>query len=358
MITVFTIISGILQASWDIFREAAVYLVFGFVVAGLLRYFVPSEKVARHLGGNGTRQVVYASLLGIPLPLCSCGVIPTAIGLHKQGASKGATLSFLVSTPETGIDSIAITYALLDPIMTIFRPVSAFITAMFVGISENLLGKKNHDSSISDSLSCNLDRDNRPVLVSVPLPFHIKIVKGLRYAFISLLGDLANWLLLGFILAGAISYFIPVGWLEEHFNSPILSMLIMLVVGIPLYVCATASTPIAAALMIKGLNPGAALVFLLAGPATNIATMTIIARYFGKATLAIYLTGITFCALLFGSLLNGLYSFLGINPIVLIGKAGEMIPPWLELSGVFLLLIFLPFGWYNEHKSKLKKWFL
>jgi uncharacterized membrane protein YraQ (UPF0718 family) len=350
-------IGGILGESWSIFREAAIYLVFGFIVAGLIRYFVPGDKIAQHLGGKGLRQVVYASVLGVPLPLCSCGVMPAAIGLHKQGASKGATLSFLVSTPETGVDSIVITYALLDPIMTIFRPVAAFLTAMWVGISENILGKNIPETEIPNGVS-GMDERNKPAALAINiLPFHVKLYKAFRYAFISLLGDLANWLILGFVLAGAISYLIPVGWLEQNLHNHLFSMLIMLVIGIPLYVCATASTPIAAALMLKGLNPGAALVFLLAGPATNIASMVIITKYFGKKSLVVYLSGISICALFFGFLLDGIYSLMKINPIFLVGKAGELMPAWLEWLGVFLILGFLPFGWYNEHKTALKKWF-
>ena len=341
------VIFGILKESWHIFRESSPYLVFGFLVAGLLRYWISNDKIAKYLGGGGTKSVIYASVFGVPLPLCSCGVIPTAVGLHKQGASKGATLAFLVSTPETGVDSIAISYALLDPILTVFRPLAAFVTAIITGMAQNYFEpvKENNATSATKQES------GLSVSKSPEYSFMMKVKKGIRYAFVSLLGDLSQWLVIGFLIAGLISYLFPTEMLHQYLGNRYLSMLVMLLLGLPLYVCATASTPIAAALILKGLDPGAALVFLLAGPATNAATMTMVAKYFGKRSFMIYLGSIIICAVMFGMLLNGIYYGLGLNPMATIGQAREFVPETVTNLCTILLLACLPYAWYQEHKE-------
>ena len=262
---------GIAKECWLVFKEAAPFVLFGFFAAGLLKVLIPERVIVKHLGGNGFRSVFKASLFGVPLPLCSCGVIPVAIGLRKQGASKGATASFLVSVPETGVDSVAITWALLDPLMTIIRPVSAFITALATGSLINLLPEKKAVSKTDTADSCcSANPDSSMPLAQRPLLLRLK--DGVIYAFTDLLKDIGGWLLLGILIAGIISYFVPVNFVDRYLGGEYSSLLIMLIIGIPLYICASASTPIAAALVLKGLSPGAALVFLLAGPATNAAT--------------------------------------------------------------------------------------
>lgn len=306
-------IAGILVECWGVLKEAAPYVLFGFFAAGVLKALIPDDFVARHLGKKGTGSVLKASLFGIPLPLCSCGVIPVAIGLRKQGASKGATASFLVSVPETGVDSVAITWALLDPIMTAIRPVSAFLTAVISGIFINLLPEKEtvpvEDTDISDYPDACV---NTPESKARP-PFIIRLKNSLRYAFTDLLKDIGKWLILGIIIAGTISYFVPDGFFEIYLGGEFSSLLIMLVVGIPLYICASASTPIAAAMVLKGLSPGAALVFLLAGPATNAATITVIAKHLGRAATIVYISVISILSLIFGWLVNRLYAWFEID---------------------------------------------
>jgi len=343
------VFQGVLLSTWDIFLDSAPYLLFGFWIAGLLRYFVPAGHIARYLGGRGYRSVLLASVFGIPLPLCSCGVIPTAIGLHKQGASKGATMAFIVSTPETGVDSISISYALLDPIMTVFRPIAAFITAFVVGTAQNTLDKQGEKACPVTTQP----KINGPDLKA--LSFMQKIKRSVRYALVSLLGDLAPWLIIGMLVAGLISYMIPDRWLQENMGSPWITMPLMLVIGIPLYVCATASTPIAAILISKGMDPGAALVFLLAGPATSVATMTVVATYFGKKTLGIYLLSIGICSLVFGVVLNGIYAGFGLNPAVIIGHAREILPDSIRWFSALILIICIPYAWLNEYRSNHPK---
>jgi len=335
-----SLLQNVLSACWEILLEAAPFILLGFFVAGLVKSLLPEEAVARHLGGNGSGSVFKAALFGIPLPLCSCGVIPAAIGLKKQGAGKGATSAFLISTPETGVDSIAVTYALLDPLMTLFRPLAAFITAVTAGLLENLLpgGAPVQAASIECAGGSCCGKIERMPARS---PLAKRLRGGLTYAFGEMLGDIGKWLLIGIGVAGVISALIPDGFIERYLSGGIAPMLVMLVAGVPLYVCASASTPIAASLVLKGLSPGAALVFLLAGPATNSATMTAVARYLGKRSLAIYLFSIAGCSLLLGLILDGIYGAAGLKLSAAIGRGGESLPGWLSLGSTVLLLLLL-----------------
>jgi uncharacterized membrane protein YraQ (UPF0718 family) len=243
-------------------------------------------------------------------------VVPAAIGLRKQGASKGASAAFLVSVPETGVDSIAITWALLDPIMTVVRPLAAFITSTVTGLLINRLPEEekvnleenSQESSCGPSSCCGgeIEKPSPPSL-------RRRLKEGVGYAFGDLLKDIGSWLLLGIVIAGIISYLVPDDFFIRYLGSEFASLLIMLVVGIPLYICASASTPVAAALVFKGLSPGAALVFLLAGPATNAATITVVGRYFGKAATIVYLGSIASCSLALGWLTNRLYASVNVD---------------------------------------------
>lgn len=328
---------GIAKECWLVFKEAAPFVLFGFFAAGLLKVLIPEKVIVRHLGGNGFRSVFKASLFGVPLPLCSCGVIPVAIGLRKQGASKGATASFLVSVPETGVDSVAITWALLDPLMTIIRPVSAFITALATGSLINLLPEKKEVSKTDAADSCCPENpDSSMPLAQKPLPLRLK--DGVIYAFTDLLKDIGGWLLLGILIAGIISYFVPVDFVDRYLGGEYSSLIIMLIIGIPLYICASASTPIAAALVLKGLSPGAALVFLLAGPATNAATMTVLAKHLGKATTVVYVASIAVCSLAFGWLVNRIYAWLSIDVLDWASHTEHGNDSWLYLVSAFVLI--------------------
>jgi uncharacterized membrane protein YraQ (UPF0718 family) len=299
---------GVLRECWLLFVEAAPYVIFGFAVAGLLRGFLVDSFIARHIGANSIGSVLKASLLGIPLPLCSCGVIPAAIELRKQGASKGGSAAFLVSTPESGVDSIAITYALLDPVMTIVRPVAAFFTATVTGLAINRLPDEEPTAVVEDD-GCGCPSEPLPAAETRSPGLRFK--DGLTYAFGELLKDIGGWLLLGIFIAGLISYFVPDDFFTDFFAGEFASLFIMLLVGIPIYICASASTPVAAALILKGVSPGAALVFLLAGPATNVATIVIVGKFWGRRATVVYLASIAFCSLLIGWLTNRLYDYAG-----------------------------------------------
>jgi uncharacterized protein len=337
------LIAQIFAASWKLLEEASIYVVFGLLVSGLLKVFLDPGMVARHLGRGRFSSVIKASILGIPIPLCSCGVLPAALSLKKQGANNGATTAFMISTPESGVDSIAITYALLDPIMTMARPLVAFLTAAVAGISENLLGYRKMEPEMPADLRCPVDGccdgiDCPPEIHRNHHTLGQKVVAGLRYAFTDFWGDLAGWFLVGILLAGVITTLIPNDIFSHYLGSGWPAMLLMLVVAIPLYICATASTPIAAALILKGVSPGAALVFLLAGPATNIASLTVLVGILGKRATALYLAAIGICAVLFGLLLNKVYAYLGISAVALAGHASEIMPPWLQWTAVLFLL--------------------
>jgi len=293
--------------------EAAPYVIFGFFAAGVIKAFLPEEAVARHLGGRSKTSVIKASLLGIPLPLCSCGVIPAAIGLRKQGAGRGASAAFLVSTPESGVDSIAITWALLDPVMTIVRPVAAFITGALTGMLINWLPEERTEleaepaaCGCQDSCCGTTSRAAAPSLAK-------RMYEGVSYAFGELLQDIGRWFLLGILIAGLLTTLVPDGFFALLFENKAMSLVLMLLVGIPLYMCASASTPIAAALVLKGLSPGAALVFLLAGPATNAATLTVVARFWGRKATLVYLSVIACCSLFLGWVVNEFYVWAGID---------------------------------------------
>src|SRR5210317_1054964 len=338
-----TVLVQIAQASWDLFVEAAPYLIFGVLVAGLMHLFLAPETIAKHLNSGRVRSVFKAALLGIPLPLCSCGVLPAAVSLRKQGANNGATTAFLISTPESGVDSISITYALLDPIMTVARPFVAFVTATFAGIAENLFGNSNQNQRIIPDLSCPVDnccdgQNCDPQTHKKHHTFFEKIKAGVMYAFSDLWEDIAKWFLFGVLLAGFITVLIPDDIFSRYLGSGLSAMLLMLAIGIPLYICATASTPIAAALILKGVSPGAALVFLLVGPATNVASLTVVTGILGKRATAIYLASIAICAVVFGLIVDQVYVSFGISAQAMVGRASEFVPEWAGLMGAILIL--------------------
>ena len=353
-------------ASWDVLLDSALYILFGFFVAGLLKGLIPDDFVQRHLGRRGGSSVLKASLFGIPIPLCSCGVIPAAAGLRSQGADKGAVSSFMISTPETGVDSIAVTYALLDPAMTIIRPIAAFFTAMSTGLLVNLLGKdKEMETGAAAyegdqkgggcSQGCGCGGHAGTDLGSPGL--FSKIAGGMRFAFGELLGDIGSWLLLGIVLAGLISVSLSPLFIATYLGDGLFSMLIMLAVATPLYVCATASTPVAAALALKGLSPGAALVFLLAGPATNMATITVVARLLGKRTAVIYVLSIMSCSLLLGLLINRIYALLGLDVASWLSVGGEESHGAPAVVAAFVLLLLVARSWGTNlfRRFRLKK---
>ncbi|MBP3425235.1 MAG: SO_0444 family Cu/Zn efflux transporter [Rikenellaceae bacterium] len=273
--------------------EMAPYLLLGFLIAGVLHAFVPQTVYSRLLGRNDMRSVIWAALFGVPLPLCSCGVIPTAASMRREGASRAATVSFLISTPQTGVDSIAATASLLGLPFAVLRPVVAFVTALFSGGLVTLMKEdKSADHIDSEECQCEI----RPQ----PKGFWGRTVEALRYGFIDMIQDIGKWLVVGLVIAGLITVLVPDGFFTRLNDYPILNMLVVLAIAAPMYLCATGSVPIAAALMLKGLSPGAALVLLMAGPATNMAAIMVIGKVLGRRTLAVYLTAIIVGAIGFG----------------------------------------------------------
>jgi HflK protein len=354
----------VVQEIWSILKEASIFLLFGFALAGVLAVLVPARTLMRFFGAGKVKSVLWASAIGAPLPLCSCGVLPTALGLRRQGASKGATVSFLISTPETGVDSISLTYALMDPIMTIFRPVAAVTTAITAGLMTNFFGGREPKhagveappagaATVADEC-CDDGHAHHHLHLRPDVPEArgstigeartgaFRTVKDIYgYAFRELLDEIGYWLVLGIALSGVIAAALPPDIFELYLDDPLISMLVMLVVGIPLYTCASAATPVMATLVLKGLNPGAALVFLLAGPATSLASITVLSKFLGARAMALYLASIAVVSLLAGFTLNWTYQALAIEPRTAFGTATGFIPEPLKVAGALVLLVLL-----------------
>lgn len=339
-----TYLTAILEQSFHLLKESAVYVLFGVLIGGLLRVFLTAATVARHLGKGRFLSVLKAALMGVPLPLCSCGVLPAAAALKRQGASNGATTAFLISTPESGVDSMAITYALLGPVLTVARPMAAMLTAFSAGVLENLFGKKKEGSTAAKpDLSCPVDgccsgegcptEEHRR-----HHSFKEKLTAGFGYAFGELWTDLAPLFFVGILAGGLITALVPKEFLTRYMGGGIIAMLMMLVAGIPMYICATSSTPIAAALILSGVSPGAALVFLLAGPATNITSLVVLTGILGRRATIIYLATISAAAVGFGLALDWIYASLGLSASAMAGSAAEIVPSWIKLAGAFVLV--------------------
>ena len=274
----------------ELINSMSPYLLLGFTLAGLMHAFVPRAMYSRYLSGRNFRSVLNAAILGIPLPLCSCGVIPTAMSLRKDGASKGATVSFLIATPQTGIDSIFATYSLMGFPFALLRPLAALATALFGGMLANFTDK---DDGIVAGQNCSCANEEKAT-------FAQKMRTAARYACVEMMQDIGRWLVLGLVVAGLITVFVPDSFFSLFADKPLASMLMVLLFAIPMYLCATGSIPIAVALMLKGLSPGTALVLLMAGPAVNVASLLVIGKVMGRKSLLTYLFSIISCAILFG----------------------------------------------------------
>lgn len=291
-------VKEILHDGWSVLNEMSPYLLFGFLVAGVLSVVVSRDFVERHLGGRGFKEVVKAALMGVPMPLCSCSVIPVTAGLRRHGASKGATTSFLASTPQTGVDSIAVTYSLLGGVFTLFRVLVAFVTGLLCGTMVETFSDSNDDQGIADEegcCCCGAAAKKKPAWRRI-----------LEYGFINLPRDIGKALLLGILISAVLSAIVPDNYFADKLSSGLVTMLVMLLIGTPLYVCSTASIPIAMALMHMGVSPGAALVFLISGPATNAATLSTMWKMIGRRSTFIYLGSLFVCALGAGLLFDAL----------------------------------------------------
>jgi uncharacterized membrane protein YraQ (UPF0718 family)/copper chaperone CopZ len=283
----------ILPALLAMLNEMSPYILLGFLFAGMLHAYVRPAVLSRHLSGNGFSQSLKAALLGVPLPLCSCGVLPTAIALKRSGASTAATTSFLIATPQTGVDSIAATYSLLGPGFAILRPVAAFLTAVFGGCLMGRLTPQseahNHDDCCEDD-SCGCAHTQSTTGRS-------RFLEMLHYGFISMVDSIGKWLVIGLIIAALITVLVPDDLFVGLTRYPLLAMLAVVVIAVPMYICATGSIPIALSLMLKGLTPGVAFVLLMAGPAVNFASYTLLSRTLGRRNTLIYIAIIALSAI-------------------------------------------------------------
>lgn len=293
-------VKNLISDFWTTVAEMSPYLLFGFFVAGILSVLVSQRLIEKHLGNRGFWSLLKASILGVPLPLCSCGVIPVSMSLNKHGASKGSTIAFLLSTPQTGVDSIFVTYSLLGPVLAVYRPIVALFTGLFGGtvvdFFERSGANKNRPSEkCTDECCTDGNKTN-------------KFIKGLKYGFITLPRNIGKAMLIGLVIAAIITAIVPDDFFAEKLlGTGIFAMIVMMLLGIPVYVCATASVPIAAALISKGLTPGAALVFLIAGPATNATGFMTILKVLGWRTALGYIFSVLVCALGAGLSLDMLF---------------------------------------------------
>ncbi len=341
--------TDLLKHIWLVWGQMAPFLLFGFVVAGILYVFIKPSFVRKHLGKNRISSIVKTTFLGVPLPLCSCGVIPVAASLRLRGAGKGATTAFLLATPQTGVDSIAVTYSLMGGFFALFRPIAAMITGIAGGIIVSIFDRDKSESSETDSSgtiqnpdmsddACIDKTDASATLVdsdqnTVEKPFS----KIMTYSFYSLPRDIGRALTIGVILAGLIGAYVPPELLQKIPGGVLMQMLFMMIIGIPIYVCATSSIPVAAALIMKGISPGAALVFLITGPATNAATISTIWKVMGRRTAIIYLIVVAVFALLSGLAADYLIStqFEYVHQIC----ADDQLALWETVAGILLILI-------------------
>jgi HflK protein len=362
----------VLRETWSLLKEASVFLLAGFLLAGVLGVFVPKNILIRLVGTGRVKSVLWGAALGAPLPLCSCGVLPTALGLRRQGATEGATVAFLVATPETGIDSISLSYALTDPILTIFRPIAGVVTAIAAGLATNFFGVRTAragegaSTQAPDNGSCAAPHAEDHMHHHVhadPCDTERRGGDGERgviavretagriyhYAFHELLDDTSYWLILGFVLSGVVAALLPADFFERYLSGGVASMLVMLLISIPVYTCASSSTPLAAAMVIKGLNPGAALVFLLAGPATNLGSLVVLLKFLGARIVAVYLAAIGVVALLAGYALNWIYRAWGVDPRASFGTAADFIPEPVKIAAALLLIALLALSVRRTH---------
>ena len=299
-----------------LFSEMAPFLLLGFLLAGILHVWVPNHLYVPKISKPNFKSVLWSALFGVPLPICSCGVIPTSIALRREGASKGASVSFLISTPATGVDSILATYSLLGGPFAVLRPIAAFVTAMLGGVFTNLVTKnepetgvavvgESHEHEHHGHERCDCEEGRCSCGHEAPdhhekASFAQKIKGTFEYGFVNMIGDVSKWLVIGLLLGALIAAFVPDDFFLFLHEYPLLCMLVVLVLAMPMYTCATGSIPLALALVEKGITPGAALVLLMAGPATSIASMLVVGKAFGKRTLAAYLVSIAFGAMFFG----------------------------------------------------------
>ncbi len=331
-------LTAILSATWDMLEESAIFLLFGLFIAAFLHMWMSRSRWGDLLRGDGIKPVLLASAIGLPMPLCSCSVLPAAVALRKQGASKGATLSFLISTPETSAQSVLLTYSLIGPMMAIIRPLASCITAIVAGIAETFFSRNAANSAPEDvAPACHCCCGSKPTESNSNQPTNVSFADGLRHAFVKVFDDIVFWMFAGFVVAAMIKVWMPNALIDAVMRGPVLAMLIMLVIGIPMYVCAEGSTPVAAALIAQGLSPGAALVFLLAGPATNIGAVGLLRAQLGTRTVVVYLTSIAVVSVGAGLCVDWFFNVQGFT-VTAHGTHESFVPAWLRTAGAVALL--------------------
>lgn len=313
------------EALWQLSIAMAPYILFGLAFAGILHELVPDSIVTKHLGKDNISSVLKSTIFGIPLPVCSCGVIPLATSIKKSGASKGSTLSFLISTPITGVDSLMATYGIFGWIFTLYRTVTSMIIAMIAGILTNILDKDLGTEELKikkPSFSAVATQRSTSFSMNIPKKEErskkFSLIAAMKYAFTTLLGDISKPLFWGLLLGALITVAIPDNLSDVLKEYSWLSYIIVIIIAVPMYVCATASLPIAAGLMLSGVSAGAAFVFLSAGPATNTVTIGVVKKMLGTKSLAIYLGSIIIGSILFGLGLDYIFDVSSIDPASLI----------------------------------------
>ena len=338
----------------SLINEMSPYLLLGFFFAGVMHAFIPGMVYNRYLGGKGFKSVFYGALFGIPLPLCSCGVLPTAMSLRKQGASKGATASFLISTPETGVDSIIATYSVLGLPFAVIRPVAAFCNAIMGGWLINKFGDKDEVVPVDASAKtccCHHKQEE-----THHEGFLGKMREALRFGFVEMIEDIGKWLVIGLVIAGLITVFVPDEFFALFRGNTQLSMLLVLCIAIPMYICATGSIPIAVALMMKGLTPGAALVLLMAGPACNMASILVINKTLGRKSLVLYLVSIITMAILWGHVVDYLLPAEWFQMALSVGRCCiEESTSWLNWSCTIVLGLLLLNALWHTYRHPLSR---
>ncbi|MCP4913483.1 MAG: SO_0444 family Cu/Zn efflux transporter [Oligoflexia bacterium] len=334
-----------LNSFWGYFTESSPYLLLGYFVAGIIHVYINVDFIKKHLGGGKWSSVLKATLFGIPLPLCSCSVIPAAVTLKKSGASNGATSGFLISTPETGVDSIAITYGLMGGPMAVLRPVAAFITSVIAGGVQNLFNPNGGESEFEEVKTCCKKKK------AEAQPRSFKKVFNFGYGQLS--DDIAFLLLIGFIAGSLVEIFVP----TDGFNAlnSFGGRLIVLAASVPLYLCASSSTPLAMALMMKGMSPGTAMIMLLAGPATNMSNLVVIQKYIGKKGVVLNIITVILVSLLFSYVVDYVFANgwnLTMNHDHAHDHSGTM---FRNITGAFLAFLVVKGVWKEKLKPKFKK---
>lgn len=334
-------LKNLLLEFWSLWTSLAPYLLLGLLVAGIIHLVLGKEFIIRHMGKGNTVQILKSVLLGVPLPICSCGVIPIADTLRKEGAHKSSVLAFLVATPTSGIDSILATYSLLGLPFALFRVAASFVAGFVVGLTDFWFEK--------DDLG---QGEHREIAVPKYNSVSQAISEVWRYSTQVLPGDIAKWLLLGTFLGALLTVLVPQGFVAKYASFPF-DFILALLIGVPLYVCATGSIPIAMALILKGFSPGAALVFLVVGPATNTVTLSFVKMRLGTKSFYLYLLSICLTAVLSGLLLNALWINLDISESIMHGGSKMLDPTILNLAGVILMLLLVTSSIRKRNKKKL-----